>query len=152
MKMLQSLVTTNDVFKKGNINEGVLDKNYPLRSFHFTARDQEEPIQMTNMVDVVITDQMVGGQQLLLSLRTIAFCVLKTVRETDTPTGSIWETIEYANCDTKLFEHTEEDTMNIKASSNEKPQEKKTGNQGGVGESQKRTSCKAREGEGEERS
>ena len=138
MKMLQSLVTTNDVFKKGNINEGVLDKNYPLRSFHFTARDQEEPIQMTNMVDVVITDQMVGGQQLLLSLRTIAFCVLKTVQETDTPTGSIWETIEYANRDTKLFEHTEEDTMKIEASSNEKPQEKKTENQGGLERAKKK--------------
>ena len=68
MKMLQSLVTTNVVFKKGNINEGVLNKNYPLHSFDFTARGQEKSIQMTNMVDVVITDQMVGGQQLLLSL------------------------------------------------------------------------------------
>ena len=60
------------------------------------------------------------------------------MRKTDTPTVSIWDTIESANRDTKLFEHTEEDTMKIEALSNEKTQEKKTENQGGVGESQKK--------------
>ena len=131
IKMLQSHAKTNDVFKKGNINAGLNNRKFPLHTFYFTLRNHGEPgvdsiqMKMTNLIDVVIKDQKAGDQQLLLSLRTVAFCILEAVHETSNNLGPIVERIKSAKNQTKLFKHDATDLVKKDASSNKKAQEEK---------------------------
>lgn len=123
-KTLEAISTTNDFFEKGNITGGVANKNYPLRTLHFTATGQDKDEEMTNLKDVIFHDQKVGNQQFLLSLRTVGLCVLKSVRETDTPMTSVLATIKSAKNAEKLFKHDLTDIAKKEDSSKEKENKK----------------------------